>query len=114
MASARRFLAPPFIIGMGVMTLGVLFLLDNLGYRAAGTVLNYWPVILIAVGAAKLVSARSVPAAIGGTLWALVGAWILSDKLEVLQPAFATILRIGWPLILLALGFIIVRHALSG
>jgi predicted membrane protein len=114
MASARRLLAPPVIIGVGVIALGVLFLLDNFGYRTAGTVLGYWPVILIAVGVVKLVSARSVPAAIGGSVWVLLGAWILSDKVEILHRTVATLLRIGWPLVLVGLGFVILRRAMSG
>jgi hypothetical protein len=114
MTSGRRLLTPPVIIGVGVIALGILFLLDNFGYRTAGTLLGYWPVILIAVGLVKLLAARSVPAAIGGAVWALLGAWILSDKVAMLQPTVAGLLRIGWPLVLVGLGFVILRRALSG
>ena len=114
MACGRRRLTPSVVIGVSVMALGILFLLDNFGYRTAGTILTYWPVILIAVGLVKLVSARSVPAALGGAVWTLLGVWILSDKLEVLQPAFGHVMRVGWPLVLVGLGVIILRRALAG
>jgi predicted membrane protein len=114
MASARRLLTPAFVIGVGVIAAGILFLYDNFGYRTAGTILGYWPVVLIAVGLLKLVSARSVPAAIGASIWALIGMWILSDRVQVLQPTVAGLLKIAWPMVLVGLGFVILRRALSG
>lgn len=47
MSSQRR----PYLGGIILVTLGILFLLDNLGFASFGDIIStYWPVILILIG----------------------------------------------------------------
>ncbi|MCE2540911.1 MAG: hypothetical protein J4G16_11150, partial [Acidobacteria bacterium] len=48
----------PLAPGLLVITLGVVFLLDNLGFVRTWQVLRFWPVILIAAGVKMLWEAR--------------------------------------------------------
>jgi predicted membrane protein len=114
MTPSRKLFTPQIIIGIGVMTIGVVFLLDNLGHPIARGALAYWPVVLIAIGAGKLLQAGSVGEAIGGSIWGLVGAWILLNNLGVIDLTFFRALRLFWPLIIVAVGVSIVWRAVRG
>ena len=50
------------IWGLILAGLGTLFLLDNLGYVDAGSVFRFWPLILIAIGASKMLRSRDAGA----------------------------------------------------
>lgn len=45
-------------ISIALISLGVIFLLDNLGFIYAWDVLDFWPVILIAIGVIKLLGSN--------------------------------------------------------
>jgi hypothetical protein len=111
MTAPRKLLTPQLTIGILIATFGLVFTLDNLGYPIAHGALKYWPVVLILIGVGKLTQARSVPEAIGGSIWGLVGTWILLNKLDVIDLSFTRALRLFWPLILVAIGLSIVWRA---
>ena len=68
------------IVGLVVITLGVIFLLNNLGYLEAERLLRFWPVVLIGVGIAQLLR-RTLRDAILATFWIGLGGWFLLDEL---------------------------------
>ena len=47
---------PRMLLGIGLVLLGLVFTLDNLGLVDADEVLEYWPVLVIGVGLLKLMS----------------------------------------------------------
>jgi hypothetical protein len=48
---------PNVVVGLGVMVLGIVLMLDNLGALEARALLPYWPVFLIVFGASVVVQA---------------------------------------------------------
>lgn len=99
----------PLAPGLLVITLGVVFLLDNLGFVRTWEVLRFWPVILIAAGVKYLWEARDRGAAVSGTLLAAAGGLLLLDNLYVIDVDLWDL----WPLILVAIGFRMLSHARS-
>jgi predicted membrane protein len=78
----------------------MVFLLGNMGLMNVGYVLRFWPVILIAAGALKLVESRDDFAHSSGIFWIVVGGLFLMGSLGVLRVAF----RDFWPVVLIGLG----------
>ncbi len=97
----------PLAPGLLVITLGVVFLLDNLGFVRTWQVLRFWPVILIAAGVKYLWEARDRGAAVSGTLLAAAGGLLLLDNLYVIDVDLWDL----WPLVLVAIGFRMLSHA---
>src|SRR5262245_10197836 len=79
--------------GMVFITIGMVFLLGNLGLLDAGSILRFWPVILIAAGAFKLVESGGDYAHSSGIFWIVIGGLFLLGSMGVLRVAF----RDFWP-----------------
>lgn len=96
----RRVTGPGILIGLWITTLGVIFLLDQLGLVPAHLSFQFvWPGILIALGLGGVFSNNP-----GYRFWGAVlltwGALSLSNVLGLMHFRFASL----WPLILIALG----------
>ncbi len=93
-------ITPQLVLGLIIIAVGVIFTLDNLDVLYARDYLRYWPVLLIAYGAVKTFQ----PHAGGGRFWGVVlmfvGAGLLIDRLDI----FYFRLWDFWPLLLVALG----------
>lgn len=101
-------LTPRLILGLFVLALGVLFTLDNLGIVRADDFLDLWPVVLIAVGVAKMLSAPHTGGWFGASVWILIGVVLLLDNLDLLDFDIFDF----WPLILIVIGLGIIRRAM--
>src|SRR5262245_46785813 len=68
---ARRYHSPGARLFSGVLfvTVGVVFLLGNMGMLDVDSILRFWPVILIAVGVFKLVEHRDDYSQGSGIFW---------------------------------------------
>jgi hypothetical protein len=78
--------------------LGVLFLLDELEVLSAGAVIgSWWPVIIVAIGAERIVSRP--PDLLGGGVTAAIGLVLLGVTTEVID---GYVLALVWPLGLVA------------
>lgn len=91
-----RVVGPGLFVGLWITTLGVIFLLDQMGIVPAHVSFQFvWPLILIVAGFATIFSNR-----FWGGVFLIIGTILLANDL-----GFAHI-RIGslWPLILIALG----------
>jgi predicted membrane protein len=86
--------------GIVFVTIGVVFLLGNMGMMNVGYVLRFWPVILIAAGALKLVESREDFWHSSGIFWIVVGGLFLVGNMGFLRVAF----RDFWPVVLIGLG----------
>ena len=104
MAHRPSIVTPQLVFGLVVVAVGVVLLLGNLGIAEARYYLKYWPAALIALGAAKLLGARSLPATVAALAWILVGAWILGWNLGLLQTNVWWVLRTYWPVFLVIFG----------
>lgn len=98
------------VIGLSVLAAGVLFSLDKMGYVDVGALFDYWPLILIAIGAGQIVQARCWSAYGGAVIWVLVGAWLLGRTTGVIRVGVGDI----WPLILALLGAYLVFRGWQG
>jgi predicted membrane protein len=100
------------IFGFAIVAIGVLFLLDNFGVPV-GFLWGYWPVILIAIGLAKVVDSRETSGRTGGAIIMLVGLVLIADKVHLPFLSNRNLWDL-WPLALIAVGFMTLWGALEG
>jgi hypothetical protein len=84
------------VVGLGLLGLGVTLTLDNLGVVDKHTVLPYWPVLLVLLGASHLLQESWF----GGAVWSFIGVVLLVANLD-LVPFHVWEL---WPLLLVLFG----------
>ena len=101
-------LTPRLVFGLAVMALGLLLTLHNLGVLEARMFLRFWPVVLIAMGLAKLIQPGAAREHSGALIWLFLGVAFLLSSLGLLQ------LHKLWPIVLLVVGGSMVHRALSG
>lgn len=96
------------IAGLVLAGLGILFTLDNLHIVPARQVLRYWPVVLVLVGVSQILQARSIGRMVAGSIWLVLGALLLGERLNLLSNG----LRF-WPLILVGVGMYVVYQSFN-
>ncbi|HVT43793.1 MAG TPA: DUF5668 domain-containing protein [Thermoanaerobaculia bacterium] len=98
-------ISPKLIVGLVIITLGVLWTLDNMGVLVAEDYLLYWPVALIAIGAVKLREKRwFAPFA-----FIIAGTLLLLYNLEYIDVDVWNL----WPLILVAIGIKVILESMG-
>jgi hypothetical protein len=96
------------IIGLGVIAVGVLFLLRNVGVLYFDDIWQYWPVILIVVGISKLANTHSASQVTSGLIIGGIGTVFLLRNLGYI---YGNIWQYIWPGVLIAVGLsILVKH----
>ena len=104
-------LTPHLMFGLLIILIGIVFTLDNLNIADSRQYLQYWPVGLIAIGAAKLWQVKhGYGSALGGVLFVIAGVWMLLDSLDLIDVSFLDF----WPLLLVIAGSIIVWQGIRG
>jgi predicted membrane protein len=88
-------------VGAFVLLLGILFLLENLGVFPVVRLGAFWPVILIAVGIARLIESPRSSKQIGGAVLVVIGLVFLAINLGFVPPL---IWRVLWPVLLILAG----------
>jgi predicted membrane protein len=98
------------VIGLGVVTAGVLFTLDNLGILRARDYLRFWPIAFVAIGAGLIIQGQTRKRFLAGGFWIGLGIVMISRRLGL------TDLNVWdfWPFILIAVGSRIVWHGFHG
>ena len=94
------------IAGGLLILLGLVFTLDNLGVLDAGDVLDYWPLILIAIGLMKVLQPQHEGQRTLGYVLVAVGVFFL------LQILVFRYIRVAWPFVLVVVGGLLVWRAL--
>lgn len=89
------------LIGTILAGVGVLLLLQNLGITVVEDVWDWWPVILIALGAARLITAWGWGGRIWGSMLLFIGAVFLAHNLGYIH---GDPWNFFWPVILIAVG----------
>jgi predicted membrane protein len=117
---ARRRQRSPFaglLFGGLIVLIGVLILLDNLGFLPVRDVWQYWPVLLIAMGLSRAIGARNAACAVWGGLLTLIGVILLLDNLNIAIYIFDHRVRLSfnllWPLLLVGFGLSVVAKNLD-
>ncbi len=97
------------VAGLALLGLGAVLTLDNLGVVPAGRLLPYWPVLLILLGACRLLEPPPERHLISGLLWVVVGGALLLVNLGVLPLTLGQV----WPLALVAVGLGVIGRAIQ-
>ncbi|HPC83318.1 MAG TPA: DUF5668 domain-containing protein [Thermoanaerobaculaceae bacterium] len=108
--SLRRRDLSRLIMGLAVCALGVLFTLDRLDVLDAGRLIEYWPLLLVAMGLARLLEAPGGRGRGFGLVLVVVGSWLLLYNLEVVDFSLWNL----WPLALVLVGAGMIWKALGG
>jgi hypothetical protein len=101
-------ITPRLVLGVAILLAGVAFTLDNLGVLDADQVVDYWPLLLVAVGVAKLTAAKRSGAWLTGGVWILVGVWWTLFNLAIVDFHPVDF----WPVFLIIAGLFLVQRAL--
>lgn len=88
------------IVSVGIIALGALFLMDNLGIVRFHDVARFWPAILIALGVVRMVDSHGSASLTWGAILAGIGGLLLLDNLNLIYFDW----RIVWPAILIGIG----------
>lgn len=96
------------IIGIGVITIGAILLLANLGlYNMQELVATWWPVVLVAIGGLLLINDRKDY--IWSVVFSLLGLLFLARNLEFISFEFGQIFLPGL-LMIVGIGLLFGRH----
>ncbi len=102
---------PKLVLGLLLIFVGVVLTLDQIGWiEDAGDILSFWPLILVAAGASKLLWPGSTWGRVTGLIMITVGVLL---QLEILDKITFSIWDY-WPLLLVAIGIRIALRGLSG
>ena len=74
-------ITPKLIIGVGILILGLLATLDNLDFIEVGDIAEWWPAIIIAVGAVRLLDTSK--SKLGSVVLIILGTALLLDSLDI-------------------------------
>jgi len=88
------------ILGLAIMVLGALWTLDNLNLVESEPILRWWPLVLVTVGAAKLLGLGTTRHVAAGGLIGFAGVWALADSLGLVHISIWDL----WPVALVAIG----------
>ena len=97
------------IAGTILLVVGLLFLLNNFDFIYLGPVTHFWPLIIIAIGVTKLLTAEHPTERRKGGWWMLVGLWLLVSTTHLYGFSFHN----SWPLLLIVLGINSIWKALD-
>ncbi len=94
--------------GLVVLGLGVLFMLDHMGWLSAHEVLRWWPALILAYGLSRILGWGARPHLPSGVLFTLIGSVLLLQSLQLLRTSVWDL----WPLLLILLGISLVTGTL--
>lgn len=95
--------------GLVFLTIGLVFLLGNLGYVNVHEITRFWPVILIGAGVIKLVESGSDYRGTG-VFWIVIGSLFLLNSLNILHVT----MRDVWPVVLIGVGALMLWRSAMG
>jgi hypothetical protein len=98
---------PQLALGLIIIILGVLFTLDNLNLMSVVQYLRYWPVLLLAYGAYRLLEPGDPPHFFPGIVFTVLGGILLLNALHYRFSVFRL-----WPLFLVLLGLALISHSM--
>jgi predicted membrane protein len=98
------------LMGVLVIAIGLLFLLDNLDIIEVRDALAFWPLVFIFAGVAKLLDTTSPNGYLVGLAGIGIGVTMILHRLGIIYFSW----RAAWPLILIAVGAMVVYRAVTG
>ncbi|MFS2007890.1 LiaI-LiaF-like domain-containing protein [Duganella sp. CT11-25] len=102
--------ATQVIIGLFVIVVGLLFLLDNLGWVDLDFRLHVWPTALMFFGVLKLVQTRTRSGMIVGGALVAIGGLVLLKETGLIYISWRTL----WPVLMIVAGVAVVFKSTGG
>lgn len=103
-------LTPRLLVGLAIALFGVVLVLDRLHLAVAGVVLQFWPAVIIAVGALIYTQSRRFGGGANGVIVMIIGTWLLLNSLGIVQVRFW---QLFWPMVLIGIGSALVMQAVG-
>lgn len=100
-------ITPRLVVGFAIVTLGLLWTLDNLDVLESEPITRYWPVVLIVIGLVQMIGARSVRG--GPVVLIVVGSVLLLNILDLIDFDLGDLI----PLAIAAFGVKLILDALG-
>jgi predicted membrane protein len=98
------------VLGLFVIAVGMLFLLDNLGWVDLDFRLHLWPTALMFVGVLKILQTRTQSGMIVGGAFIFIGGMVLLKETGLLHISWHSL----WPVLLIAAGLAVVFKSTTG
>ena len=95
------------LVGLVLLTLGFLWTLDNLNVLDADDILRWWPIILVAVGATKLVRGGT-SRFMAGLLFVTAGMLLIMRELDLIRFRIWDL----WPVFIMMIGAVVILRSL--
>ncbi len=107
---ARTSVTPQLVIGVSIMAFGLLLMLDRLDIlRAIAGLVRFWPLALVAFGAAIVARRADAHGRLWGVGWMFIGVWLLLNSLNIVNVGLR---ELFWPLLMIFIGLNLVRQTL--
>jgi hypothetical protein len=97
------------VAGTILLVVGMLFLFNNFDLIYLGPVSHFWPLIIVAIGITKLLTADHPADRRRGGWWLMIGLWLLISTLHLYGFSFHN----SWPILLIVLGINSIWKALD-
>jgi len=97
------------IVGTILLVVGSLFLLNNFDFIYLGPIKHYWPLVIVAIGVTKFLTAEHPAERRRGGWWMMIGLWLLISTLHLYGFSFHN----SWPILLIVLGINSIWKALD-
>lgn len=107
---ASRGVTSQVVMGVLVIAIGLLFLLDNLDIIEVRHAIAFWPLVFIVAGVAKLLDTSTPNGYLVGLAGIAIGTLMILNRLGIIYFSW----RMAWPLVLIAIGAIVVYRATLG
>ena len=98
------------LFGMLLVSVGLLWTLDNLGIAEVDLILTWWPILLVAYGFVRVTGLDGIRRVVSGSLFMIAGAWLLARELGIVH---VSIFRL-WPVFMIVVGASLVWRSIRG
>jgi hypothetical protein len=98
------------VFGALLVTLGLVWTLDNLGLADADRFLRWWPALLVLYGVLRVTGLDGVRRPVSGILFVFAGGWMLARSLGLVSVSFFRL----WPVFMIVIGGSLVLRSLRG
>jgi predicted membrane protein len=88
------------ILGIGVVAVGIILLLDNLGIMESENVIDFWPMLLVLVGLSHFLRPKGSRRYVAGSIFIFIGVIIQLSNLGYIRYDIFDL----WPVILVIAG----------
>lgn len=94
--------------GALLLLVGSLLVAKNFGYVHAGRIVDYWPLLLVWVGATRILAPKRGRHVVSGAILVGLGALLLADRFDWMDLS----MRDFWPIACVIAGFAMIAEGL--